>query len=553
MPRHEHLGSLLREAMEMFAPATALVESDRRREVARRTFRDVQRDAEAIAARMSAAGVGPGGRVAIIASNQSAWLLTAVATFWVGAVLVPIDPKLSLADHRDLLGRTCVDLLVIDHGLLLRGDPGVARTWVLGAPGPMAGAEPFESWGEGRFEPVPRRPEDPATIVFSSGTGGPPKGAVLPHRAYLSQLTALLERHPMAVGQVWFSILPTHHAIDFLAGFIGPWVCGATVVHQRALRPDTLRATMARYQPTHMALVPMVLAALRKGVEEALDARSATERRAVDVLLSTYDALSPKRANPALGRRLFPPVHAVFGGRIEVLFCGGSWTPPDDVEFFARFGIPTLIGYGLTEATTVVTLADASPVRSRTVGKPVRGVEVSLHEPDSGGVGEVVVRGPTLMSGYLDDPEATAAMIRDGALHTGDLGRFDASGHLVLVGRIKDLIVTAGGKNVAPSDVEVAFHGISAEECAVVAMNATFGERNLASDALVLVVRPLADRAVDLVDLAERNRGLPVHRRVGGWLEWGRVFPRTTTMKLRRGELMEALRSGATMSDVRAL
>lgn len=155
VPRHEHLGSLLREAMEMFAPATALIEADRRREVARRTFRDVQRDSEAIAARMSGAGVGPGGRVAIIAANQSAWLLTAVATFWVGAVLVPLDPKLSLAEHRELLARTRVDLLVIDHGLFLRGDPGASRTWVLGAPGPVVGAEPFETWETAGSSPWP--------------------------------------------------------------------------------------------------------------------------------------------------------------------------------------------------------------------------------------------------------------------------------------------------------------------------------------------------------------------------------------------------------------
>jgi long-chain acyl-CoA synthetase len=176
------------------------------------------------------------------------------------------------------------------------------------------------------------------------------------------------------------------------------------------------------------------------------------------------------------------------------------------------------------------------------VGAPVQGVDVRIDAPDADGVGEVCVRGPTLMDGYLDDPELTAETVRDGWLHTGDLGVLDAGGHLHLCGRCKDVIVTRGGKNVYPEDVEHAFAALPVEEVAVFAGHTLWPARTMSGESLVLVVRPKETDGVDLLArIADANRRLPDFKRVAGVLTVEAAFPRTATLKVKRKELAAAL------------
>jgi long-chain acyl-CoA synthetase len=346
----------------------------------------------------------------------------------------------------------------------------------------------------------------------------------------------------MAPGDVYFSVLPTHHAIDFMVGFIGPFVCGATVVHQRTLRPEMLRFTMQRYGVTHMSVVPMLLEAFDRAVRERIASLPAWQRSAVDALVSVNARLTAARPNHALSSRLLAPLHAGFGGRLRLLVCGGAWTDRAVAERLIRLGIPVVIGYGLTEACTVVTVNRLTPIRADTVGAPVKGVDVRIDAPDGDGVGEVCVRGPTTMEGYLDDPELTAETVRDGWLHTGDLGFLDAGGHLHLCGRCKDVIVTRGGKNVYPEDVEHAFAALPVEEVAVFAGHTLWPARTMSGETLVLVVRPKETDGVDLLSrIADANRRLPDFKRVAGVLTVDAAFPRTATLKVKRKELAATL------------
>ena len=157
---------------------------------------------------------------------------------------------------------------------------------------------------------------------------------------------------------------------------------------------------------------------------------------------------------------LLKEIHKAFGGGLQALLVGGAFTEPATIEFFHDIGIPIYNGYGCTEACTAITLNDLRPFRPDTVGKPVRGMEIRIAQPDADGIGEVAVRSKTVMSEYLDDPEMTAETIVDGWLMTGDLGRVDATGHLQLFGRKKNMIVTAEGKNIYPEDIENNFEGI---------------------------------------------------------------------------------------------
>jgi long-chain acyl-CoA synthetase len=561
--RYGSLGELLSDALVQWKRELALVEVDRRkvkrelsyldalREVARvATFLGAtlpaDRGSEAVDAR-SVPVRGP--RVAVLLSNQSRWLLAACAAFRIGAVLVPIDYKLSAAEQLELLRHSGADLVVTELPLWRRfsSGPGCRALLVDGTPADeREGVRAWDALPEAPMPPLVRRGrEDVATIVYSSGTGGRPKGCLLPHRAYLAQLHALMALFPMRPGHRTFSILPTNHAIDFMVGFVGPFACGATVVHQRTLRPEFLVSTMEDHGITHMAVVPVLLEAFERALDERVERRPAWQRSALDALSAFNRALTLDEVRPALSRKLLPSVHQAFGGRLELVFAGGAFVDRARAERFHALGLPVVIGYGLTECCTVATVQDLRPFRADSVGRPVEGVEVRIHTPGPDGVGEVWIRGETLMRGYLDDPDLSAeAITEDGWLRTGDLGWLDASRHLHLAGRAKNMIVTAGGKNVYPEDVEAAFEGIAGiDELCVFASGYVWPRRaRLTDEGLFAVLRGKGEPAAIARELEARNRRLPEHKRLGAFVVVEASFPRTASMKLKREPLAATLR-----------
>ena len=554
---YDSLGALLDDALVQFKSETALIEASRSREVGRWNYLDFRRIGLRVARRLELVDVGAGHRVAILASNQSKWLFTAYGALRRGCVLVPLDYKLTAPEQQALLAHARPDVLVVEYGLYKRfqGDIEATHVWITEAPEgvDLGRAQRWEELPEGAGAAVPRERSDQATLVYSSGTAGTPKGCVLSHGAYLSQLDALLDVFPMEPGDRYFSILPTNHAIDFMCGFVGPLVCGASVVHQRTLRPEQLRGTMQRYGITHMAVVPLILNAFERAVQERLDELPGWQRAAIDTLIETNAKLTERGPRHGLSRRLLRPLHQGFGGRLRLVFCGGAPTDRDTAEFFYRLGIPVVIGYGLTEACTVATVHRLQPWRADGVGCPVSGVQIRIDQPDPHGVGEVVISGPTLFDGYLDAPELTRETLRDGWLHTGDLGWLDASDHLHLVGRSKNMIVTPGGKNVYPEDVEGGLTNVPCEELVVFASSALFPTGTLEYGELVVVVRPKEDAPRWLDDLRTANRALADYKRVGGVLVWDREFPRTASMKVKRSVLAEQLRDASSEAAIRPL
>ena len=556
-PAYASLGELLSDALIQWKRETALVEMDRKRLTHAWTYRETKAEVMRVATWLAALELAPGARVAILMSNQSRWLVAACALFRNGLVLVPIDYKLSAAEQLALIVHSEASVLVVEQPLLERlGEALPVRSVLVSDASKATGAQRWEALPphEGEDPPlVPRTRDDVACIVYSSGTGGTPKGCVLTHDAYLEQLRALMEIFPMRPGHRTFSVLPTNHAIDFMVGFVGPFACGAAVVHQRTLRPEFLVSTMREQKITHIALVPVLLEAFERALDEKLDARPAWQRAAVEGLSAINLALTRDKADPALSRRLLSGVHAAFGGHLELVFAGGAFVDRARAERFYRLGLPVVIGYGLTECCTVATVNDLRPFRADSVGRPVSGVEVRIHDAGPDGVGEVWIRGRTVMKQYLREPELSARTITaDGWLRTGDLGSLDASEHLRLVGRSKNMIVTAGGKNVYPEDVEGALEGSPADEIAVFASGYVWPRtRALADEVLFAVARTRSDDPRPIARwLAERNRRLPEHKRLASVLVVGDAFPRTASMKLKRDALAERLRRDHVESDL---
>ena len=555
------LGEALRDSLDRWPNETCLIESDRDRERTRLTYSDFKQMTLPLARAFQDAEFHPGDRAAIIMTNQSKWLISAYAVFHAGGVLVPLDHMRSAEEHLQLLAHSKAKFLVVEYHLWRAitqraefKDHKVKIVLVTEAP-PTADLRGGFRWEEFRRkgDPVfiPRGRDDAACIVYSSGTGGRAKGCVLTHGNYLEQCKALTAWYPFWPGVRYLSILPTNHAIDFMVGFIGPFVCGACVVHLRTLRPEFVRDAFVRYRITYVTLVPMLLKNLDRGLRAKFEALPGWRRMVLNRMIALNKTLTRKRPNVKLSRKLLPEVHKAFGGDLLALITGGAFIEPATSQFFYDLGIPVANGYGLTEAGTVLTVNDLKPFRADTVGKPLPGVELRILNPDADGIGEVAAKSATIMSHYLDDPELTAETIVDGWLLTGDLGRFDGSGHLQLFGRKKNMIVTEGGKNIYPEDIESAFEGIAVKEHCIFAANYIWPQKELGEETLVLVVHPDLNQEFahsTKEDVESRNRGLSDYKRISGYVLWDRDFPRTASMKVKRAELADDIRKSLDRS-----
>jgi long-chain acyl-CoA synthetase len=550
------IGEAIRDATVTFKRNDALIEADRNRENRRWTYKELRADAERFAALIQSHGFVEGDRCAILMQNQAKWPISALGAFWAGATLVPLDYKLTPKEQLALLAHAKPRVLVTEYSrwLDLRHEHAgstLGNTLVLVTEAPdgddLGGALRWESEPTAEFRYVGRMREDVACIVYSSGTSGTPKGCMLTHDNYLEQAEILGRLYPIGEDDRYFSVLPTNHAIDFMCGFLVPSLFGATVVHQRTLRPQYLRATMKKYGITHIALVPTILKNLEERVREKLDELPDWQRRVVDGLTKINEWVTAREPRPKVSRWLLKPIHDEFGGKLRLIFAGGAFIDPNTARFFYDLGFPVVIGYGLTEASTVVTVNDLEPFRPDTVGKPVPGVEVEIRAANEHGVGEVFVRGRTVMRGYLDAPELTREALVDGWLRTGDLGLIDAAGHLKLVGRAKNMIVTEGGKNIYPEDIESNFESLpDCEQFCVFAADYIWPSGKLTGEQLVIVVRPEEgeDASEALVaELRKRNRRLADFKRLAGYVVMTEEFPATASLKIKRAALAEHLRT----------
>src|SRR2546421_3372893 len=555
LSKYQSIGEALRDALDQYANEVCLIEADREREKERLTYRDFKQRAHPLAKALQDSGFSAGARAGIIMTNQSKWLISAYAIFFAGGVLVPLDYKLTPDEQWQLLKHSGASVLITEYPIWRQLSSSSSRAAATNiklvlvtecpANAELAGAQRWEEF-RNAAEPVfvPRERKDVACIVYSSGTGGRPKGCMMMHENYLEQCLALTSLYPFWPGVRYLSILPTNHAIDFMVGFFGPFTCGACVVHLRTLRPEFVREAFPKYKITYVSLVPLVLKNLQKGLQAKFAAVPPVKRKIFNALVALNKSLTKDHPRPWLSRLLLKQVHQAFGGELQAIIVGGAFTEPQTLQFFYDLGIPVANGYGLTEAGTAITVNDLRPFRADTVGKPLPGMEVKIIDPAKDGVGEVYVRSKTVMSGYLNDPELTAEAFADGWLLTGDLGRFDETGHLQLTGRKKNMIVTEEGKNIYPEDIETAFENLPLKEFCVFAANYVWPKRSMVGEQLILALHLENGQSYDDAlrnDIIARNNRLLNYKRVHGVVLLEEGFPRTASLKIKRNILAERL------------
>lgn len=434
---------------------------------------------------LSNLGVHRGDRVALMSESRPEWTITDFACLTAGGVTVPIYPTHSASQVAYILRDSGARVIVVSDAqqaakVVEVRDSAPALEWIVVIDRPGGGAGPAaegtlslaEVIGSGAarlredesaavaFEAsvASQRPQDLATIVYTSGTTGEPKGVMLTHHNLLSNAEASRAVLEVTAADTCLSLLPLSHVFERLVLF-RYLLEGATVVFAENL--TTIARDLANVRPTVMVGVPRVYEKFRATVldkvengprvkKHLFDWAIKVGREWADAIVSDRRPSTPLRLRHAAADHLvFAKIRAKTGGRLRLVISGSAALSRGVAEFFLAIGLRIIEGYGLTETSPVITVNPTRPVRLGTVGTPMPGIEVRIAED-----GEILTRGPNLMMGYWGKPAETAAVIVDGWFHTGDIGYLDAEGHLVITDRKKDLIVTSGGKNVAPQPIE---------------------------------------------------------------------------------------------------
>ena len=506
----------------------------------RLSYRELLAFAEARGRELAAAGLARGERALLVADASPEWGVAYFAIMSQGATAVPLDPQLNPPDIAAIAARTRARVWLVSKAVRERlGDAvGEARLFVVD----QSSSAPAETAGEtGRGEVSGN---DLASIPFTSGTTLAPKGVPLTHGNFLADLRALLAVVKVRREDEFLSVLPLYHVLGFTGGFLAPLSVGATVTFVERLTPKALLEAMQATRTTVIISVPRLMILLVR----AIQARAAGSPRSAQLVFAVLLALA--RVCRRLGARglraaLFRGVHTRFGGRLRMLVSGGAALPSEVYDLLDLMGFTVCEGYGLTETSPVLTLNPPHAPRRGTVGLPLPGVEVRIGDPDAEGLGEVLVRGACVFAGYLEDPAATARAFHDGWFRTGDLGRLERDGHLVLAGRADDVIVTGGGKNVYPVEVEYLYRDLPhvKELCIVGVPDPASG-----GDAVHAVITlddsdesPETRKREIGAAVSEISKGIPPHQRVRGVHFWEGELPRTSTLKVKRKQVRERI------------
>ncbi len=521
------------------------------------TYRELGARVNAMARGLVKTGLRAGDRCVILGPNSPEWALAYLSVTTVGGVCVPIDSLLSENEIRRLIADSkaktafvapkfldCVldtgrGFPVPDHIIAMAHNPG-------SLPDQVMDMEAMESKGTSRIKLPKIKLEDVAAIIYTSGTTGSPKGVMLTHKNIVSDVVACSQA--VSLGREMFlSVLPMHHTFECTAGFLLPIYSGCAITFARSLKSRSILEDLKASKATVMLGVPLLFQKMIEGIFRAVSKKSAVQRAAFKTIMAMVKA-GERAGKSDLGVKLFRNLREKAGiGHLRFLVAGGAplmaWIPRE----FRRLGLPMIQGYGLTEASPVLTINPLDAPVDRSIGKLLPGVQVKILNKDASGVGELAFKGPMVMKGYYKNKQATEEVLdREGWLRTGDLGYMDESGYIYICGRAKDLIVTPAGKNVYPEEIEAELNrspfilesmvygkptktGGEIVEALIVPDFETIGEhvgrKNLTDE----YINSLVAKEVKRV-----NQQMASYKRIKGFTLREEELPKTSTRKIKR-------------------
>ena len=552
------------QAAELWPQAVAL-EMQRHDGLVQVRYGELARIAAAIGGWLRESGHGPGARVAFLAANSPRWVAAYLGTLAAGCIAVPLDTALRPDQVAALLRDSGASLLFTDSQHLAasrQAAPGLNLPLALlegstARPGTEHEIANVDRILAGERRDLPASPEEPsaiAAILYTSGTTADPKGVMLTQANLVGELEGALGFFDVGPGDAILGVLPLFHALAQMANLLVPLAVGARVVYLETLNTTELLRALREREITLFCCVPQFFYLIHERMLKEVGQRGLAARLGFRGLLKFCRAARALGANP--GKLVFRRVHQLLGPRMRYLITGGSRFDAQVGRDLDALGFEILQAYGLTETTGGATCTPPGSRAIGSVGPPLPGVEVKLLDAQAaaeGGpaVGEIAIRGPIVMAGYYNRPDATAAVLQEGWLRTGDLGCLDAHGNLVITGRKKEIIVLSSGKNIYPEEIEDHYaKSPFIREICVMGLESRPGEPY--AERLHAVVVPNFDvlrerkivnaKEVIRFDIEGLSAQLPASKRILSYEIWQHELPRTTTRKLKRFEIEQQVR-----------
>ena len=534
------------------------------------TFGSMLSQIRSLAYRLSLEQIDFGDRVAIVGENHPNWAIAYLGIMYRGAVVVPLDPSATVETLASFLKDSETKLAFVSESSLEKfravseslGYP--IRVIPLQPASATNGSGSFSDWTQtprpAEFDaaPPPAKPADMAVLIYTSGTTGTPKAVPLTHGNIYAEVDGVQEVMGITDREVILSLLPLFHAYSQIVNLWLATIIGARVVYISEVNSEEIVRGLKEGGVTAITGVPRLWYLFHKKIFDGVRGQPRTIRWLFQSLLSFNGWLRDSLGANA-GRLFFRTVHKGFGGRLRLAVSAGSSFDASVARDYHRLGFTILQGYGLTETSGAATVTRFEDNKVGSVGKPLNHVQVKIDEPNNEGIGEVLIRGAIVMSGYYRNPQANReAFTDDGWFRSGDLGHFDAQGHLYIVGRKKDVIILPSGKNVYPEDVEAHYarSPLVGEICVLGVPDEAHDFAR--AEKLCCVIVPDFDylklqgianaREAIRFDLDNLGRELPEYQRVRDYVVRSEALPRTATRKVRRYELLqqvESLGSGA--------
>jgi long-chain acyl-CoA synthetase len=530
------------------------------------TYAELRRRSESIGQWITEKKFARGSRLAILADNHPRWVAAYLGTIASGCTVVPLDTALHADQLTKLLkdsGSSALFCDAKDALAALEASASLKAELVLMDPDRMPSPAAFDAWagtlpaiferGPGTFQPVASAPDEIASLLYTSGTTADPKGVMLTHANLLSEVEAVFNWVDIGPGDALLGVLPMFHVLAQMANLMIPLVKGARVVYLETLNTTELLRALQERKITAFAVVPQFFYLIHERIFHEVAKRGPIAQKVFQVLMRANRSLRKVGINA--GPVMFSKVHETLGRKMRYLVTGGSRFDPAMARDFHALGIDVLQAYGLTETTAAVFATSPTDNVIGSVGKAMKGVEARIvrandiepQDPKDNGhsAGEVALRGPVVMKGYWNRPDATAAALRDGWFSTGDLGYFDGDGNLFLTGRKKEVIVLGNGKNIYPEEVEA--HYLKSPHIKELAVMGLAGKAAGGDERLHAVIVPNFDvlrhkkivnaKEVIRFDIETLSQQIASTKRIGSYEIWQEDLPRTSTRKLKRFEI----------------
>ena len=553
------------------------------REVKSTTYKRAGEVALWMAGHLQSMGVEPKDNVFLMGENCPEWPMAFFAVIHSAATAVPVDSGLSYKEVVNLLKASESKVAVFTEKV-------AERLVKECAPGNNVDSDndPFDAlddvfakeglsvkcvWFDEMVCVPPKaavkqkvRGDSIASLIYTSGTTGTPKGVKLTHKNLTSMASKLSSTFRLFKHDSLLSVLPLHHTFEFSAGMLMPFCHGAAVNYLEEIDSETLSDAFASKTITGLVGVPALWQLLHRKITKRVAERGPFARKIFEVIMDANRQLSEVTPYGLdFGKVVFFPVHRQMGGRLRLLISGGSALSADVMKDFQGLGFSLYEGYGMTEASPVITVqrpGEMTPAGS--VGKALPGVDVKIHEPNQDGVGEVIAKGPNIMAGYANNIQATEEVLKDGWLHTGDLGKLDDDGNLTIVGRKKEMILGASGENIYPDELEELYRDNDlVKECSVVGLPSS-GVGEVVSLLMVPDFEFDEDKSKDEVKASLRSHvkavsaALPPYKRAKVFYLTEEDLPKTATRKVKRREVVaeiqrleRAAKAGNEASEVK--